>query len=186
MTPDPELVGFQEDRAPGRRREHLLVRVLAGAPEHLAGTLYGTLVVLAIIAAGTASHAAHPWQLVDLVASSTIVLWVAHVYAHGVAESVRAGRRLKVPELRAVARHEAAIVLAGVLPVLALVLGAFHVVPENSAVWLAISLCLLTLGVEALRYARLEKLRTWATLFTMGMNVLIGVLIVVLKIEMGH
>lgn len=160
--------------------------MLAGAPDQLAGTLYGTIVVLAIIAAGSTSHAAHPWQLVDLVVSTTIVLFIAHVYAHGVAESVREGRRLNAPELRGVARREAAIVLAGVAPVIALIVGAVHVMPEHTAVWLAISLCLVTLGMEALRYARLERLGRAATLFTIGMNVVIGVLIVVLKIEMGH
>jgi hypothetical protein len=126
------------DRPPSpRAREHLVMRLLAGAPEHLGGTLYGTIVVLAIIAAGSTSHAAHPWQLVDLVASSILVLWVAHVYTHGVADSVRDGHRLRAPDLRGVARREAAIVLAGVFPVLALIVGAVHVMPEHSAVWLA-------------------------------------------------
>ena len=183
---EPDLADLPKPAQPVRPREHVVVRLLAGAPEHLGGTLYGTIVVLAIIAAGSTSHAAHPWQLVDLVASSTIVLWVAHVYAHGVADSVREGHRLRAPELRGVARREAAIVLAGVAPVVALILGALHAMPEHTAVWLAISLCLATLGLEALRYARLERLGTAAAVFTIGMNVLIGVLIVVLKIEMGH
>ena len=162
------------------------MHLLAGAPEHLAGTLYGTIVVLAIIAAGSTSHAAHPWQLVDLVASTTVVLWVAHVYAHGVAESVRDGHRLTGAELRGVARREAAIVIAGVAPVVALTVGAIHVMPEHSAVWLAIGLCLATLGIGALRYARVERLGRTAAFFTIAMNVVIGVLIVALKIEMGH
>jgi hypothetical protein len=176
----------QEPQPSPRAREHLVVRLLAGAPEHLGGTLYGTIVVLAIIAAGSTSHTAHPWQLVDLVASSTVVLWIAHVYAHGVADSVREGHRLRAPELRGVARHEAAIVIAAVAPVCALILGAIDVLPEDSAISLAIGLCLTTLAMEALRYARLERLGLTATVFTVGMNLLIGVLIVVLKIGLGH
>jgi hypothetical protein len=183
---DSDLADSQERDTPEGRRRHVLVRVLAGAPEQLAGTLYGTIVVLAIIAAGSTSHAAKPWDLVDLVASSTIVLWIAHVYAHGVADSVREGHRLKAPELRGVAWREAAIVLAAVFPIVALMLGALHVMPENSAVWLAIGLCLVTLAIEALRYARLERLGRTATVLTTGMNLFIGVLIVALKIQMGH
>src|SRR3954451_16341824 len=129
---DLDLVDPQERRPSRRAREHLVMRLLAGTPEHLGGTLYGTIVVLAIIAAGSTSHAAHPWQLVDLVASSTVVLWIAHVYAHGVADSVREGHRLRAPELRGVARHEAAIVLAAVIPLSALILGALHVLPEDT------------------------------------------------------
>lgn len=170
----------------GTRREHAVLRLLGGAPEQLAGTLYGTIVVLAIVAAGSSPHAADAWQLLELVASSSIVLWVAHVYAHGLAESVREGHRLTAMELGDVAEREASIVLAALTPMIALTLGALHVMSERSAVWLAIGLCLATLAVEALRYAALERLTVGAAVLTVATNVSIGVLIVVLKIQVGH
>jgi hypothetical protein len=152
----------------------------------MAGTVYGTIVVLAVVAAGSSTVDVKAWPLLALVVSTTLVLWLGHVYAHGLAESVKLGRRLDTRELRVVARREAAIPLAALAPSLALCLGALGLVAESAAVWLALGLGVATLGVEGLRYARLEHLGKAWTLFAITANIMIGVAIVVLKIAVAH
>jgi len=165
---------------------HTALRILAGSPEDLAGTVYGTIVVLAVIAAGSAPAEVEPWPLIALVVSTTIVLWVGHVYAHGLAESIQLGRRLDVTELRLLARREAALPLAALAPTLALFLGAVGLMSEGTAVWLALGLGVATLGIEGLRYARLEHLGYARTLLTISVNVMLGAAIVALKIAVTH
>jgi hypothetical protein len=168
------------------RWRHAALRIFAGSPEDLAGTVYGTIVVLAVIAAGSAPGEVEAWPLVALVAGTTLVLWVGHVYAHGLAESVKRGRRLDVTELRLLARREAAIPLAALAPTVAVCLGALGLISEGAAVWLALGLGVATLGVEGLRYARLEHLGYARTLFMIGANIMLGVAIVALKIAVTH
>jgi hypothetical protein len=162
------------------------VRFLAGSPEDLAGTVYGTIVVLAVIVAGSAPTEVEPWPLIVLVVSTTLVLWMGHVYAHGLAESVRLGRRLDADELRRLARREAALPLAALVPSVALVLGAVELISEGAAVWLALGTGIATLGVEGLRYARLEDLGPTRTLLTVGANIMLGLAIVVVKLAVSH
>jgi hypothetical protein len=176
----------QDDSAPQSGWHHAALRVFAGSPEDLAGTVYGTIVVLAVIAAGSAPAEVEAWPLVALVVSTTLVLWAGHVYAHGLAESVRLGRRLDVTELRVLARREAAIPLAALAPSVALCLGALELIREGAAVWLALGLGVTILGVEGLRYARLEDLGHARTLLTIGVNIMLGVTIVVIKIAVTY
>ena len=84
-------------------RARTMTRFVFGDGETIAGTLYGTIVVLAVLAAGGKALEDHLWRLAVLVDTTVLVLWMAHVYAHGLAESLRASRRLDVAELRTVA-----------------------------------------------------------------------------------
>ena len=64
----------------------------------IAGTVYGTIVVMATVAAGGKGRV-DAWQLAAFVVATVVVLWLAHVYAHGLAESIERGRRLDGAEL---------------------------------------------------------------------------------------
>ena len=67
--------------------------VVLGMGGSIAGTVYGTIVVMAVIAAGSRGEDTNPWQLMTLVTATVLVLWVAHVYAHALSDSLVAGRR---------------------------------------------------------------------------------------------
>jgi hypothetical protein len=160
---------------------------VAGSPRTIAGTVYGTIVVMATLAAGGGGDPAlDAWHLAVLVGATVVVLWLAHVYAHGLAESIQLERRLDLPELSAVARRELAIVLAAVPPVVALVLGAAGVLRESRAIWLALVLCLMALLVQGVRYARLEHLSRFGTFVAVTVNLVLGLVIVALKAALLH
>jgi hypothetical protein len=156
-----------------------------GTPGSIAGTVYGTVVVMGAITAG--SHdAPEPWSLAAVVSATVIVLWLAHVYAHGLGEAIGRGRRLDRAELLSVARRELAIPLAGVAPVGALALGGLGLFKEVTAVWLALAIGLATLAVQGARYAGLEKLGGRGTVTSVVLNLTLGLVIVGLKALVSH
>jgi len=162
-----------------------LRQALFGTRERIAGNVYGTIVVMATVTAGAAGHL-DAWRLAVLVFSTASVLWFAHVYADGLAESIERGRRLDAPELVEVARREAAIVLACVGPVLALLLGALGVLRDSRAVWLALVLGLVTLAIQGVRYAQIEHLGRRGSVISVLINVALGLVIVGLKAGVTH
>jgi hypothetical protein len=135
----------------------------------------------------TAAYASEkdPWKLATTVAAAVVVLWIAHVYAHTLSERL-AENRLRVEGVGSIARREAGIVLAAVLPFASLVLGAIGVASESTAVWAALGIGLFTLAAVGFRYARLEELGTSGTLTAIALNLALGLLVVALKILVAH
>ncbi len=159
--------------------------MILGTSGSIAGTVYGTIVVMGAIVAG--AHGVESlWRLDLVVAGTVVVLWLAHVYAHGLGESIELRRRLDRAEFVSVARRELAIALAAVGPVVALSLGALEVLRPTRAVWLALGIGLFTLAVQGFRYARLEELGRWETVVSVGLNLGLGLAIVGLKVVVGH
>jgi len=163
-----------------------LRRLVLGTRRTIAGTVYGTIVVLATLMGGAAGFKDNLWKLAAVAAMTTLVLWVAHVYAHGLGESLSLGRRLTAGELGEVALHELSIPLAAVLPLAAVVLGAVGVLEGRTALWLAFGIGLVTLGGQGVRYARAESLSTTGTVVSVGVNVALGLVIVVMKAVVTH
>ena len=158
---------------------------MLGTPGSIAGTVYGTVVVMGAITAG--SHdAPEPWSLAAVVGATVIVLWLAHVYAHGLGEAIGRGRRLDRAELVSVARRELAIPLAAVAPIAALILGGLGVFKDATAVWLALAIGLATLAVQGVRYAGLEGLGGRGTVTSVALNLTLGLVIVALKALVSH
>jgi hypothetical protein len=161
-------------------------RLLVGSPSTIAGTVYGTIVVMAALTAGGPAFEDEPWRLIAIVSTTSLIFWFAHVYADGLGESIALGRRLDVPELGAIARRELSILLAGVLPTLALVLGAFGLVGHKTAVWLALGVATAALAAQGVRYARVEQLSRGGEALTIAVNLGLGLAIVALKVLIGH
>lgn len=152
---------------------------------HVSGWVYGTIVVMATVAAGSAGEA-DSWRLATIVVATVLLLWVAHVYSHAIGESIYSGRRLDRRELSTVAREELTIPLAAVLPVAALVLGAAGVLRESRAIWAALGIGLFTLAAQGFRYARLERLSPIATVVSVAVNLALGLVIVGLEVALSH
>jgi hypothetical protein len=151
----------------------------------IAGVVYGTIVAMATLAAAYPT-VKDPWKLDLIVLSTSLVLWIAHVYSHGLAESLERRRRLDSPELHAIVLRELGILLATLPPTLMLVLGAAEVIKEDNAVWLAFGVGLFTLGAQGFRYARVEGFGLTGTLTAVSLNLGLGLLVVALKVSVSH
>jgi hypothetical protein len=163
-----------------------LKRLILGDRETIAGTVYGTIVVMSVIAAGAKAYEHHLWHLVVLAGGSSVVLWLAHVYAHGLGESLSLGRRVTVDELAAIAGREYSVIAAAVLPLAAVGLGAVGLLAARTSVQLALWVGVAVLTVQGVRYARLENLSRGAAYVTIGLNLAIGLAIVALEILIAH
>jgi hypothetical protein len=158
--------------------------VLVGVGRRIGSTLYGTVVVMATLTAAYAGEK-DPWTLATIVAAAVVVLWIAHVYAHTLSETL-VERRLGLEHMRSVAQRELGVVLAAVLPVASLILGALGVLDEHTAVWVALGIGLFTLAAVGVRYARLASLGPAGTLAATALNVALGLLVVALKVLVAH
>jgi hypothetical protein len=161
-------------------------RLLFGSAGGIAGTVYGTIVVMATVAVGSHGEDTDAWRLAVVVGVTVLVLWVAHVYSHALAESLERRRRLDRGELGSVARRELAIPAAAVVPIAALVLAAVGVLREQTAVWLALGVGVATLAVQGARYATVEQLGRAGTLAAIALNLILGLVIVGLEASVAH
>jgi hypothetical protein len=158
----------------------------AAIGERLGGFIYGTVVVLSVLVAGARAYPDDAGRIALLAVVTSAVFWLAHVYAHGVADSVRREAHVSLPELRRLARHEASIVEAALPPVLALLLGAFGLLSTSTAVWLAFGLGLVVLALEGIVVARIERLGALGTAAIVAANLALGLALVILKLLVTH
>jgi hypothetical protein len=164
--------------------EGILRRLFAPRSE-IAGTVYGTIVVMGALVAGSKGEA-DPAHLGAIVTGTVVVLWLAHVYSDALGETITRGRRLDRQELTDVARRELAIPLAAVAPVGSLVLGAVGVLRETTAIWIALVIGLGTLAAAGIAYARIERLGRGGTLIVVAVNLAFGLALVALKVAFVH
>jgi hypothetical protein len=160
--------------------------VSGAAGERLEGFIYGTIVALTAVVAGARAYPHDSWHVVVLVGVTSFVFWLAHVYAHGLGQSVASGEHLHLAELGHIARHELAIAEAAVPPLAALVLGAVGVLAPSTSYWLALLLGLGVLTLQGLRFARIERLGTLATLAVVTANISLGLVLIALKLLVTH
>ena len=158
----------------------------AAMGERLGGFIYGTIIVLAVLVAGARAYPHDAGHIAALVAVTSIVFWLAHVYAHSLGHSVATDEHLSLAELRHIARREGSIVEAALPPLGALVLGAFGLISTRAAVWLAFGLGLAVLAVQGVVFARVERLGRLGTLAVVAANLGLGVLLVGLKLLVSH
>jgi hypothetical protein len=163
-----------------------LKRLVVGDRDRIAGTVYGTIIVMSVLAAGAKAYEHQLWRLLVIAGVSVVVLWLAHVYAHGLGESLKIGRRVTPAELWSIARREYSVVAASFLPLAAVALGAVGVLRERTSVILALWLGVVALAAQGGRYAQLEHLSPRATIITVGLNVAIGLSLVALEVLIAH
>jgi hypothetical protein len=161
-------------------------QVIFGGGGSIAGTVYGTIVAMATVAVGSQGDDTDAGELALLVGVTSIVLWIAHLYAHALAESVESRRRLDRGALARVAGRELAIPAAAVAPVAALAVAALGLIGDLTAVRLALAIGVATLAVQGARYAAVEELGRAGTVLSVAVNVLLGLVIVALEALVAH
>jgi hypothetical protein len=154
--------------------------------ERLGGFIYGTIIVLAVVVGGAKAYPHSATRIAILVAVTTVVFWLAHVYSHSLARTVVRNEHLSLAEVRQIARHEGSIVEAAVPPVAALLLGAFGLISTTAAVWTAYGLGLAVLAVQGVVFARIERLGPLGTLAIVLANLALGLALVALKLLVTH
>jgi hypothetical protein len=158
----------------------------AGKGERLGGFVYGTIIVLAVIAASAKAYPTSPEHVIAVVAITTVVFWLAHVYAHGLGHAVNSGEHLTLAELRHIARHEAALVEAALPCLIPIVLAAFGVLKPATAYWIAFFIGLAVLVFNGWLFARSERMGALGTILVVTLNLALGLILVAMKIIVTH
>ena len=120
--------------------------------------VYGLILVSGIIAA-TGSVGAPAWKELAFTLLTVIVFWAAHIYAgavaaHGTASASGEPMSLR-SALRAAMRRTRGMLASTLFPALALLLGALGLIGNSASIWLALWVCVATLGIFGyLAYSR--------------------------------
>jgi hypothetical protein len=154
--------------------------------QRLSGFIYGTVIVISVVVAAARAYPHDAGHIAAVVGVTSVVFWLAHVYAHGIAESVADDQRFSLTRLRRLARREASIVEAAIPPFVALLLAAFGLLSTQVAIWLAIGLGLAVLLLQGIIFARMERLGPLATLGVVAANLFLGVVLVGLKLLVSY
>jgi hypothetical protein len=165
--------------------ERGLARRLFVPRGQIAGAVYGTIVVMGALVAGSKGEP-DPARLGAIVSATVLVFWLAHVYSDALGETITRGRRLDRRELTDVARRELGIPLAAVGPLAALLLGAIGVLRDTTAIWIALLMGLGTLAVTGIAYARIERMGRPGTVAVVAVNLAFGLALVALKAALVH
>jgi hypothetical protein len=152
--------------------------------DNLAGGIYGTILVTSIVAATDERDLI--WRSEAILVVTTLVFWLAHVYANALASSLDERTKFSGGAIRRAATHEWPLLQAGVVPSLALAAGGIGLVATRTAYWIAIGFGVVMLvwwGLVIARKERLGRAATWAVVLV---NASFGLCVVALKEFVSH
>jgi len=146
-----------------------------------AAAVYGTILVLAVVAALSEDEDATSLALLGGVLATSVVFWVAHVYADVLSRRAGADHSPWWQLVRGAARQEWPLVEAAIVPAMPLLLGAIGLFGRSAAVTLSLAAGLADLagwGYLAGRAMQGSRLRS---LVSAAVAVALGGVMVLLK-----
>ncbi|MGI9117655.1 MAG: hypothetical protein ACR2JV_08490 [Gaiellales bacterium] len=165
----------------GVAQRHWWLRMMVGGASDggdAASAVYGTILAASVLITVTAS----PAMTFLAVVGTAIVFWLAHVHVAVMRRIVAGQPGIGVREVRHSLIEEWPLVESGLVPAAPFVLAMLGVVSTNTATDLGLVICLLSLVGWGLIISRAARLTRRQTIFTAGVNVAFGVLLVLLKV----
>jgi hypothetical protein len=147
-----------------------------------APAIYGQILSTAVVATLSEDVEYSVKDVLLAVVVTTVVFWLAHVFAESTARRLTIDRNLTLAEVVVVGREESAMVLAAIPTVLVLALGAFQAIDRNLALDLAIGLGVAELVGLGLVIARRSHMGVGGTLGSVVLTASFGLVIVALKV----
>ncbi len=163
---------------PGRRRAR---------SKNYAAAIYGLILVDSVLAVyREEASSIGAGTVAATVFVTSLVFWLAHVYAELLAFRIEHGRPPRWPDWLDAMRYEWPIVQSTWAPILALLLGIADIISDKKAVTLALIVCFAELGALGLESARRGG-ATGAVAWASGaVALLLGGLVVFLKVVVQH
>jgi hypothetical protein len=153
---------------------------------HSARAIYGTILVLAVVAAVSGDDDASATYILFGVLITSLVFWIAHMYAELLTSAVNDPSRSWRELWRAAARSEWPLMEAALAPAVPLLLGAVGVLSRDTAVNLAYVVGLLDLFGWGIAIGRALDQPGSRAVLTGLVNVALGAVVVVLKALVHH
>lgn len=153
------------------------------APVRRAAGIYGLIVTASVLAAAGAKVATAPLTLAVFV--TLLIYWVAEEYAL-VGERASMGSLPSWPQIRASMAHKWPMVSASFLPLAVLIGTRLLGASASTAAYCALLAIVLLLVVYGWSAGRTAGLRGWRQLAMTAAAGSLGVLMIALKVAMGH
>ncbi len=147
----------------------------------VARATYGLIVAMSILAVWSVEHDPQASEVLESLVGTAVIFWIAHVYAAITEEMMRSRRRPTPTELRVLIAHEWPIVEVAVLPALVMGLAVAGALKTETAITVALYLCLAELAAAGFVSAWRTGSRGLAFLMLGGVSVVLGIAIVILK-----
>jgi hypothetical protein len=149
---------------------------------HLAASIYGTVLTIALIAAYSAEEDLDLYLMTVAVLLVLGIFALAHAHAELMARRYAAGRPLGREEIVEQLRDAWPMVEAGFPPALALLAGAVGLIDEDFAVDLALGIGVVELAAWGFGIGRRERLGLLHTSGLVALNIALGLVVVILKL----
>jgi hypothetical protein len=153
---------------------------------HSPRAIYGTILVLAVVAALAGDNDATTAYILFGVLVTSLVFWLAHMYAELLTSAINDPSRRWRELWWAAARSEWPLLEAAFAPAVPLLLGAVGVLSRDTAVNLAYVVGLLDLFGWGIAIGRALDQSTSRAVLTGLVNVALGAVVVVLKALVHH
>lgn len=152
--------------------------------EKVSAASYGTILIIASLLVVETEDVASGWGW-ELMVGVGAATWVAHLYAEILGNHVRNPDAIQPHEVRKAMADGLPILLASLLPAIALLLGRLGALEPRQALWIAVIVALLQLvaigalvGVVSERGSNTFRYAAVAALFGLG--------VVLLLVALGH
>jgi hypothetical protein len=153
-----------------------------GTGRRAAPAIYGQILSTAVVATLSEDPDYAVSDVLIAVVVTTVVFWLAHVYAESTARRLTMDRNIRLDEIAVVAREESSMVLAAIPTVLVLALAAFQAFGRDLALDLALGLGIAELVGLGLVIARRSGFRFWGTVGSVLLTASFGLTVVALKV----
>ena len=147
----------------------------------LTEAIYGLILATSVIAVSREYESANAGLIGVTVLVTSVVFWLAHVYARVLARSITQHRWLNRSEVREVLHHDWPLVEVTVPLLLVLALGVVDAVPDKAAILAATLAALVELGAAGGSAARRSGAGLRATIVSAVIAVMLGSAIILLK-----
>ena len=148
--------------------------------------VYGELLTLSVVASISLEEDPGPWLIAVTVAITNIVFWTAHVHASLIAEWTHDGGRPGWGQAGHRMKGEFPLFMACVPTLIVLALSGVGLYRVETAVWLSLILGIALLGAWGIGIARIARLGVTGAFTVAGINIVLGLVIVVLKVSVSH
>ena len=142
--------------------------------------IYGLILATSVIAVSR-EYDSNAARISLTVLVTSVVFWLAHVYARALGRAITQHRMLNRSEMREVLRHDWPLVEVTVPLVLILALGALDIMPDKAAILAATLVALVELAAAGAYAARRSGAGVRWTIVSAVIAVILGSAVVLLK-----
>jgi len=143
-----------------------------------ASAVYGTILTASLLIAVTGDAV----MVMGTIALTVLVFWLAHVHVAILRRVVRTGEHVDWAAARAALIEEWPLAQASLTPLAPILLAALGVLALPTARWIGVGICVVELVAWGVAISRLAGLGRRGTTLTIGINVVLGVALIGLKL----